>query len=80
MNMEEAVQTFRLGFKAFEGEFADEMIVKGLEALELAGVLELDDCWCNVGTLECPRHETKTKSKEEKIAFRKDWDERVRDA
>ena len=35
-------------------------------------------CVCNVGVQECPIHPGRLRSKEEKIAFRKAWDARVK--
>ena len=36
-------------------------------------------CVCNVGVQECPEHPGRLRIKEEKIAFRKEWDARVRE-
>jgi hypothetical protein len=33
-----------------------------------------EDCVCNVGVQECPRHPGRLRTQEEKIAFRKAWD------
>lgn len=34
-------------------------------------------CVCNVGAQECPVHPGRVRTKEEKIAFRKNWDAKV---
>ena len=36
------------------------------------------DCVCNVGVQHCLAHPGRLLTQEEKIAFRKEWDERVR--
>lgn len=36
-----------------------------------------ETCLCNIGAQECPVHPGNTWTQEEKIAFRKKWDQRV---
>lgn len=38
----------------------------------------VDECVCNIGAQACAVHNRPTWSQEEKIAFRKAWDARVR--
>lgn len=38
---------------------------------------EVLTCLCNIGAQACPLHPDHLWSKEQKIAFRKAWDERV---
>lgn len=37
----------------------------------------MSECLCNVGVQECSVHPGRLWTQEEKIAFRKKWDERV---
>ena len=40
----------------------------------------MSECLCNIGCQECPEHPGNLMTQEEKIAFRKRWDERVKQA
>lgn len=41
------------------------------------GPHEHNECLCNIGVQECPTHPGRLNTKEQNIAFRKDWDSRV---
>lgn len=61
---------------------AAERLYPDIWALELAEALRQefglpDGCLCNVGVQECPLHPDRLFTKEQKIAFRKWWDEKV---
>lgn len=43
----------------------------------LADFIDGWNCVCNVGVQECPRHPGRLMTQEEKIQYRKQWDEKV---
>lgn len=57
----------------YDGHSADDVIER---LVEFAGWLNVK-CVCRVGAQECPIHPGNTRTKEEKIAFRKAFDAEV---
>lgn len=62
---------------AAERLYPDIWAAELTEALRQEFGLPDHACLCNVGVQECPVHPEHLWDKEKKIAFRKQWDERV---
>jgi len=53
------------------------IIRQSMKVAIAAAFAQKDACVCTIGVQECSEHPGQLRTKEEKIAFRKEWDARV---